>query len=641
MKAGVAACGAGFLLPAETVPRALAAALIGGILDPLTIDKYVTKLFVPPVMPIARQGADIDSYTIGVRQFREQVLPPGRPTTTVWGYGAIGHPDTFRYPALTIEAEHNRATRVRWVNQLYDEQGRYLPHLLPVDPTLHWANPAGGLSGRDSRPHFTATPGPYTGPVPIVTHLHGGRNAEESDGYSEAWYLPKATNIPEGYARAGSFYEQFRKKFEGKFGLSWGGGDAIFQYGNESRATTLWFHDHALGITRLNVYAGLSGFYLLRGGDTDLPEGVLPGPAPKLGDPPGIRYREIPIMIQDRTFNADGSLFYPASRAFFDKLKGPYIPHSDVSPIWNPEVFGNTMVANGRTWPVLRVEPRRYRFRFLNACNSRFLILKIATNPEAPRPASPALPFWQIGNDGGFLPAPAQRTQVLISPAERADVIVDFTSIREGTELYLINEGPDEPYGGGTVNKDYPAANPKTTGQVMKLVVEPLAGPDNTTPPERLALPAFKPLGAATRTRSLSLNEAQSTRLPGSALREALLGTLAPSGKPQALGWHDPVTENPQVEDTEIWELHNTTPDAHPIHVHEVLFQVIDRRRPGQAPHPPEPDEGGFKDTVIAYPDSITRIKMRFGQAGRYMWHCHVLEHEDNEMMRPYQVRPS
>lgn len=640
MKAGAAACGAGFLLRAETVPRSFAAPT-GGILDPATIDKYVTQLFVPPVMPIARRGADIDSYTIGIRQLREQILPPGRPATTVWGYGAIGHPGTFRYPAHTIEAEHGRAARVRWVNQLRDRRGRYLPHLLPVDPTLHWANPAGGPSGRDSRPRFTSTPGPFTGPVPIVTHLHGGRNAEESDGYAEAWYLPKAANIPREYARVGSFYDQFRKKFEGRFDVSWGEGDAVFDYANESRATTLWFHDHALGMTRLNIYAGLAGFYLLRGGDTDLPPGELPGPAPKPGDPPGTRYYEIPIMIQDRSFNTAGGLFYPASRAFFDKVKGPYIPHSDLPPIWNPEFFGNTMVVNGRTWPVLHVEPRRYRLRLLNACNSRFLILKIVTNPESPRPTSPALPFWQIGNDGGFLPAPVQRTQVLIAPAERADVIIDFTSVPEGTELYLINEGPDGPYGGGTVNKDFRAADPATTGQVMKLVVGSPAGPDTTTPPDRLTLPAFEPLGAANRTRRLSLDEARSTRVPGDVVREALLGTLTPSGAPRPLGWHDPVTEKPRVGDTEIWELHNTTPDAHPIHVHEVVFQVIDRRRPGQAGHPPEPDETGFKDTVTAYPGTITRIKMRFGQAGRYMWHCHILEHEDNEMMRPYQVGPS
>lgn len=638
LKSGIAACGAGILPHAWTTQHA---AMTGYLLDPATIQKYVSELPIPGAMPMDHHDDDFDLYTIGIRQFHQQILPPGHRATTVWGYGSVNHPGTFASPARTIEAEHGRPVRVRWVNQLYDRKRRYLPHLLPVDPTLHWANPPGGPSGRDSRPDFTSTPGLFTGPVPIVTHLHGGRNSEESDGYAEAWYLPQALNVPREYANVGSYYEKFRNKSEENIAASWHEGDSVFQYANQSRATTLWFHDHTLGLTRLNVYAGLAGFYIMRGGDDDLPKGTLPGPAPKLGDSPGKRYYEIPMAIQDRSFNTSGGLFYPDSRAFFDKLTGPYIPHSDISPIWNPEFFGNTMVVNGKTWPVLHVEPRRYRFRILNACNSRFLILKIATNPEARGPASSRLSFWQIGNDGGFLAVPVQRDQVLTAPAERADVIVDFTSIPVGTELYLINEGPDKPFGGGTANKDFPAANPRTTGQVMKLVIRPLTGPDTTIPPGQLTLPALQTLGAAGLTRRLSLNEATSTRLPGGAVRAALLGTLTPSGKPRVLGWHDPITEDPEVGTTEIWELHNTTPDAHPIHVHEVLFQVVDRQRTGQAARPPEPGESGFKDTVIAYPDSITRIKMRFGQVGRYMWHCHVLEHEDNEMMRPYQVRPS
>ena len=209
-------------------------------------------------------------------------------------------------------------------------------------------------------------------------------------------------------------------------------------------------------MTRLNVYAGPAGFYLLRGGESDLPPGVLPGPAPALGDPAGTRYCEIPIAIQDRSFTADGALRYPSSRAVFDGFEGPYIPESDVSPIWNPEVFGDVMVVNGRTWPVLEVEPRRYRLRFLNGCNSRFLILKLATDPRAPRPVPAALPFQQIGADGGFLPAPVTLDQLLLAPAERADVIVDFTEMSPSAELFLINEGPDEPFGGGTVGTDFP-----------------------------------------------------------------------------------------------------------------------------------------------------------------------------------------
>ncbi|MFE9307255.1 multicopper oxidase family protein [Streptomyces sp. NPDC006706] len=628
-----------FSVPGTALPRA--SPTEADVLDPAAIRKYVAELVIPPVMPLdSRAGPD--SYTIGIRQFRQQVLPPGLPATTVFGYGSTGHPETFHSPAFTIEARYGRAVQVTWVNQLVDKNGGHLPHLLPVDPTLHWANPPGGAERRDSRPTFTSTPGPYAGPVPVVTHLHGGANTEESDGYAEAWYLPDAQDIPPGYARVGSFYEEFAKKSEAKSGVPWGPGEAVFHYANRSRAATLWFHDHTLGITRLNVYAGMSGFYLLRGGPSDLGEGVLPGPAPGLGDPPGTRYYEIPVVIQDRSFRTDGTLFYPASRALFDGFKGPYVPGSDIPPIWNPEYFGNAMVTNGRTWPVLPVEPRRYRFRFLNGCNARTLILKIVTDRLARRPVPAKLSLWQVGSDGGFLPAPVRRDQLLLAPAERADVVVDFSSTPVGTELYLINEGPDAVFTGGTVGTGFPAANPKTTGQVMKFVVKPLVTADTSTPPAQLTLPPFEPLGAADRTRQVSLGEVASARVPGVSPREALLGVIGPNGKPRLLGWADPITEKPTVGSTEIWEIHNLTKDAHPIHIHEVQFQVVDRQKlPAGGRRPPEAWERGFKDTVLAYPQETTRVKVRFGQTGRYMWHCHLLEHEDNEMMRPLRVDPA
>ncbi len=191
----------------------------------------------------------------------------------------------------------------------------------------------------------------------------------------------------------------------------------LFEYPNDQRATTMWYHDHTLGMTRLNVYAGPAGFYLLRRGPGDLPSAVLPGP-PRFGDPSGTRHYEIPLAIQDRSFNDDGSLFYPDTREFFDDFQGPYIPDGDVPPIWNPEFFANTMVVNGRTWPVLEVEPRRYRFRQLNGCNSRFLLLKLASDLRS-WPASTALPMWMIGAEGGFLPEPVALDQVLMAPAER------------------------------------------------------------------------------------------------------------------------------------------------------------------------------------------------------------------------------
>jgi bilirubin oxidase len=230
---------------------------------------------------------------------------------------------------------------------------------------------------------------------------------------------------------------------------------------------------------------------------------------------------------------------------------------------------------------------------------------------------------------------------MLLAPAERADVIVDFSGLREGTELYLINEAPDEPYGGGQVGVDFDPADPATTGQVMKLVVGERASQDKSTPPDQLSLPAEAPLGGATQTRQLSLNELDSQVLNDVGPRETELGTLNASGKAVPLSWDHPVTENPALGATEIWELHNFTVDAHPIHIHEVQFEVLDRRPFNGGPaRAAELWESGRKDVVIAYPKEVTRLKALFDLPGLFVWHCHIVEHEDNEMMRPYRVGP-
>jgi FtsP/CotA-like multicopper oxidase with cupredoxin domain len=648
-------------------PRVLAQ-IPGGTLPPDVIPKFVTPLLIPPAMPLAGSSSTTDYYAIAVRQFAQQILPAPHRRTTVWGYGSLTDARTFNYPSYTIEATANRRAEVTWVNQLVDRNGRYLPHLLPVDQTLHWANPPGGLTARDMRGSDSE---PYQGPVPIVTHLHGGHSTDESDGYPEAWYLPAANNIPAGFATTGTWYNFFRAKFAAVWGGTWDPGSAKFMYPNDQRASTLWYHDHTLGMTRLNVYAGPAGFYLLRGGSNDLPVGTLPGPAPAVGDPPGMSYYEIPIAIQDRSFNADDSLFYPDNRAFFEglhtgQLQIPFIPQagctgpSDVSPIWNPEFFGNTIVVNGRTWPYLDVEQRRYRFRFLNGCDSRFLILKLSRN---------GLPFWQIGADGGFLPAPARLDQLLMGPAERADVIVDFTNVPVGTEIVLLNLGPDEPFGGGDPDDDFEVSDPETTGLVMQFRVVSARSSDVSTPPELLDLAQTQAaaLPPATVTRQVSLNEAESETVfvdghPGHGHKKhqpanlklscddpnavpfgptmAQLGTLTNTGEGSPLGWTDAITENPALGSTEMWEIHNFTEDAHPIHIHEIEFEIVGRENAVGVVRPPEAWETGPKDTVISYPGEITRVKATFDRAGQFVWHCHILEHEDNEMMRPYSVGP-
>ena len=601
--AWVGGASAGFYLfgrvPGLSAPVALAQ-IAGGTLDPANVTKFVTPLLIPPVMPRAdtisqRGGKAVDYYEISMRQFEQQILPASLPKTRVWGYGAKTAQSkrgllVHNAPSLTIEAMWNRPVRVKWINELVDGSRNYLPHLLPVDQTLHWANPPGGSMHRDMRPEFDETPGPYTGPVPIVTHVHGAVGvADDSDGYAEAWYLPAAGNIPGGYATEGTWYDFFAGKAGGAYGVEWGPGFATFQYPNENRASTIWYHDHALGMTRLNVYAGPAGFYLVRGGPAGDDEVLdtrngrpasLPGPAPRENDkfPPNKRYREIPIAIQDRSFNLDGSLFYPDTREFFDEIVGDFIPEGEFSPIWNPEFFGNTIMVNGNTWPFLTVERQRYRFRFLNGCQSRFLILDFAQIP--------GVEVWQIGNEGGFLAAPVNLTadhgnRLLMGLAERADVIVDFTNVPGGSYV-LGNVGPDEPFGGGTPGDDFPVSDPDSTGQVMQFNVVPAVDVDDSTPPQFLQLPELTPLPEATLTRPLALiekmgmgHDADGNEVEGPV--EALLGTVEVDGFTEEKLWMDAVSENPAVGATEVWEFYNTTGDAHPMHVHEVVFEVVNR----------------------------------------------------------------
>jgi len=704
-----------------------AAPLPGGSLNPLLIPKYVTSLVIPPEMPsVGTNSNGVKMYDIEMLQFRQQILPPRDiknnklNSTMVWTYGSTGNKVTHTYPAFSIEAQKDREIQVIWRNSLVDNSGKPLPHLLPVDRSLHWANPERlpcvetSPNGTDCRPdpvvNKTLLQKPYTGPVPMITHVHGAHVSSMSDGYPEAWYLPASTNCKK-FSCLGAKANQLTDMM-GNVVANTVAGSANFSYSNDQSSTTLWYHDHTLGMTRANVYAGPAGFWLIReanGGETGLVSGTLPGPAPKAGDAAGKSYFEIPIMIQDRSFNTSGQLFYPSNRAFFENLepgslKIPFIGDeaypSDISAIWNPEAFFNVMVVNGRSWPYHNVEPQRYRLRLLNGSNSRFLNLSLVAL-DANGVMLGEVPFYQIGSDQGLLPqvvrtvsgesvalagdgtepalpnaypAPGDAPALLLGPAERADVIVDFSNLPANTNVVrMLNTGPDEPYGGFPLAP----ADADTTGQVMQFVVvaDNPATVDNSTAPKNLVLAGAGTLVANAPVRELSLNERESSSVCANdstgiitainlmgeffdpmdpnnicyqaggfpmAPQSALLGTFDQvQALPMPQMWGDPITQNPQLGAVETWALNNFTEDAHPIHVHLVKFRIMDRVDASGIARDPEPSEMGWKDTVVAYPGETTHIQAKFDVPGLFVWHCHILEHEDNEMMLPYCVGDS
>jgi spore coat protein A len=417
-----------------------------------------------------------------------------------------------------------------------------------------------------------------------------------------------------------------------------------FRYDNDQEAATLWYHDHALGITRLNVYAGLAGFYLLRDNNENqhIANGVLPG-----GD------YEIEIVIQDRMFTSDGNLYFPSEDP---EIEPGFDPLPDVPSII-AEFFGDFILVNSIAWPVLDVEPRKYRFRLLNGSDSRFYILRFDNEMQ----------FYQIGTDVGLLPDPVPLTELLIAPGERADLVVDFTD-RYNDDIILQNFGPDDPFKGfnpdGTLSDGeggvLPSADPNTTGLVMKFSVNlPF---DTNIPNATVGVgthlrPEITPLVQTGASRQLVLFEG----LDNFGRLQPLLGTLAEG----SLAWFETITENPMLDDVEVWEVYNSTEDAHPIHLHLVAFQIINREsfegwveEKDQPQHDgstgvggilhitslggdsrdPEPNEDGWKDTAIMLPGEVTRVIAKFDLPGRYVWHCHILSHEDHEMMRPYFV---
>jgi spore coat protein A len=496
-------------------------------LHPERLERFVDPLPIPQPLrstetkPHPHQPGAQVSYHRIAMRQVETKVHRDVPPTSIWSYGSTA-------PGPTIEARKGQPLLIEWVNSLPAQ------HFLPVDHGLCGA-------GKDLPEVRTAV------------HVHGACVPPESDGYPEDW----------------------QKQGESLTAL----------YPMNQDAATLWYHDHAMGLERLNQYAGLFGFFLIR----DEAEDALNLPRGKY---------EIPLAICDRFFFADGGLHYPDS--------------GDPEAPWIPEIYGDVIFANGAIFPYLEVEPLLYRIRLLNSSNSRAYLFSLSNGHH----------FHQIGTDQGLLPGPVELKDLMLSPAERADLLIDFSSLA-GTEFTLQDQK--------LTIMQFRVQAASSTQAASK---PPVEMPSILRTIERI------PESAAVRTRTFALNEYMH---PKSRVMLMLLNGQY---------WHEPVTEKPVLDTTEIWSFINTTQDIHPIHLHLVRFQILDRRPfdvddylnyknfhyLGEA-GPPEPNERGWKDTVKAHPETVTRIIVPFhGYAGRYVWHCHLLEHAANEMMRPFEV---
>jgi len=606
-------------------------------------------------------------------------------STPVWGYGDQKD-RVFTWPGRTFQVKNVDAggppeTEVIWANAL----DGVTAHLLPVDTSLHWCY---ALAGYD--PYTIATEG-----VPIITHLHGGHTDFQFDGNPEFFYGPELMGNMQ------------------VVGPQWnnvpGGFTTKFRYDNNVPAGNLWYHDHALGITRLNVYAGLAGFYFVRDNDD----------TGEQGNPLGLPAwpYEKAYAIQDRMFRATGELFYPAfpGDPFYDDFitgEGADLPTA-IFPGGGPtalaEFFGDHMVVNGVIWPKEDVEPRNYRLHLLNGTDSRFMALQFFEVPAGATDFSTVvkqLDFTVIGSDQGLASSPTTVSTLLSEPGSRYDIIVDFKQVKSGNRVIMKNIGGDEPFGGDIgVGQIY-----EHTDKVMAfdVVLSLDTNVDDVTPTEINFGPV---VGAPIRTRKVALFEG----LDEFGRLQPLLGTAEPAtdhaGNPinwpdtpeyvnaglvgqmeGSIAWHSPTTENPALNTTEEWEVWNVTGDAHPVHLHLVHFKVLGRQEivwdshtsederlipnddyttpagdgtylvtqpvvqhngllgngfkiinPTMGAVVPQPDgyvENTPKDMVTALPDQITRIKATFDKPGRYVWHCHILSHEDHEMMRVMHVGP-
>ena len=493
-------------------------------LCPLALEPFVDALPIPPLAtPTSGTIGGVAEYNIAIQQVTQQLhrdLPP----TTVWGYNGM-------YPGPTIVATVGNQVTVNWLNDLRENGVLRTDHYLPVDLCIHGPDTEGPTSR-------------------VVTHLHGGHVETASDGY------PTNTILP--------------------------GEQQTTFYPNNQVAGTLWYHDHALGITRLNVMMGLAGFYLL----FDPAEDVLNLPSGEY---------EIGLAIQDRSFHNDGSLEYPE--------------------MWMDHFYGEVVLVNGKVWPYLNVKQGKYRFRMLEGSNTRSYVLTLSNGA----------PFTVIGTEGGLLEAPVAKTSLTMTPGERYDVIIDFSSYPAGTEIILQNSAP-QGWPGNTDPTDIP--------NVMKFIVVGEPGHTDPIPSSLVAVPPI-PESEAIQHRDLVLSK----------MSDPCTGSVwMINGK----HFHDPIDEFPLLGSTEVWRFVNNSGVVHPMHLHLTMFQILDRQNfvmMGDSvvtvgdPIPPEPWEAGWKDTAPVYPDQVLRVICRFEDyTGKYPYHCHVLEHEENDMMRQFEV---
>ena len=639
----------------STMFLAAAAPPAPAFLDPKSIPKYVNQLvaqipvYVPTLVTDGAGNVIQENYDINMTYFRQQILPAGTPLapssdglTTVWGYqgrvrlndGSGTIVESFAHsPSASFETTVGIPAQVTWRNNI-DTQS-----LMPVDPTLHWANPT-NLPIPFPGPYPAFPPGiaaAQTAPVALVPHFHGGEVQSYFDGGPEAWWTWNGLK--------GNDYSSL---------VPAASNEAIYYYPNMQEAATLWYHDHALGMTRLNVMSGLAGYYFLR---EPAATTTITNPTAANFDqymrqhfPSGVS--EIPIAIQDRMFQTNGELFFPTTA-----------DNPTIHPYWMPEFFGNVIMVNGKVWPNLDVTQGWYRFRLLDGSNARFYTLSFSNK----------MPFTVIGTDGGYMIAPQTVSEITIAPGERLDILVDFTNVPVGTKIILKN----------TAGAPFPAngpADPMTIGQIMQFTIAATSATPGATAPTIPAMlnptltgAAWPTIPAGTNQRILTLTEVMGPNGP----IEALLNGLK---------WMSSTTEFPKNGTTEDWVIVNLTGDSHPIHTHLTQFQLVSRQRlqaaqytkdwlainaaggmpPFTMDYEPEelnpipyllgkasgplPNEMGWKDTVQMHPGEVTIIRVRWlqqdggafpfdaSQGPGYVWHCHIVDHEDNEMMRRYNV---